>query len=408
MATHAHALLGDAPGLGKTLQAIRAAQIVGARRNAVACPASVRMGWKQEIFECLSTNDGWDIMSYNEAVRRRRELTKYDALFLDEEQFLKTVDSQRTQAIFGAGGLARRAHFKWALTGTPVLNRPVELYPILKTLGSHVLGPYDTFGKFTTRFCAAHWGARGLDVRGASNLDDLSQRLGNFMLRRTKAEVMPELPPVIIKRVPLELSAADNFMIEEVERGIEDRESCISNARENFSQLGDLSTLMRVTGEAKVGASLKFINDQLQTIDKVVVFARHRNVVAALSDGLTALGHGNVVYQGGMSDGAKHNAISEFVDDPTCRVFVGNLAAAGTGINRLQTVCSNLDFVELPWVPDEMTQGIGRLDRMGQEADSVNVNVLHAPGTIEAAVLGVHEGKTAVIEKLMGTPSAWS
>ena len=121
LAAHPHHLLASEPGTGKTLQAIAAAEIIKAQTVLVVCPASVRSNWKDEVEECLPTGArGWRFISYNEAHKLAKAAERaplWDLLILDESQFLKTLDSQRTRAIFGNGrdgdpyGLARRAKY---------------------------------------------------------------------------------------------------------------------------------------------------------------------------------------------------------------------------------------------------------------------------------------------------------
>ena len=404
LASRPYALLADDMGLGKTVQAIAAAEAVGAKKILVICPASVRGGWKQEILECGAdfkfTGALWHILSYNEACKPHKNiLPEYDVLILDEAHYLKNPDAQRTQAVLGNKGLVRRAKRVWALTGTPILNRPVELYPMLKVMAASAIAPFTTFALYAHQFCGAFWDGRGLNVRGASHLPELKKRLEGFMLRRTQEEVLTELPDLIVSRVPLSLTAEAEKNIWDFEREVQDRDALLSPTAEAFGQLGDLATLMRVTGEAKVPAAAAYINTLLETERKVVVFAHHREVIRLLD---VALGqHGVVTYQGGMTDQQKADAIAGF-QTLGCRVFIGNIKAAGTGINGLQNVASHVVFAELSWVPGEMAQAIGRLKRMGQNARRVHAHVLHAPGTLESAVLAVHDGKNAVIDKLMG------
>lgn len=413
LATHPHALLADEPGLGKTVQAIAAVEACRFRHVLVVCPASVRLGWRQEIEECLGSGHAgdWDIISYNEAVSMAANIAptnaSWDVVILDEAHFLKTPESQRTQAIFGNGiGLARRARFIWCLTGTPVLNRPRELYPVLKTLDPRFAGM--SFASFAQRYCGAFFDGRSVNTRGASNLAELAGKLDGFMLRRTKEQVLPELPPAVICQVPLEVSKEDLAAVWAEEDLIENREAKISSIAEDFSQLGDLSRLLRLTGEAKVKASVSFILDTLQTVEKVVVFARHRSVLSRIQAELESRMVRTVEYHGGMSDVQKRDAIYTFSEgkgEKDTKVFIGQIQAAGTGINGLQDHCSTVIFAELSWVPGDTQQAIDRLHRMGQSANSVNVYVLHVPGTLESAVLGTHTAKEKIIEKIMGAPA---
>ena len=408
LVTNPHALLADEPGLGKTIQAISAVEQLGLKKILVVCPASMRLGWLQEVNECLGSSYGWQVISYNQAVKLAGcrdilagagyENRAWDAIILDEVHFLKTPESQRTQAIFGPNGLARRAKYKWCLTGTPVLNRPRELFPILKTLCPAFANM--KFNRYADIYCGAFFDGRAINSKGASNLDDLANKLKGFMLRRTKADVLPELPPKRISRVPLEVTHAEFAEVHKEEEMIGNRESKVSSVHEDFSALGDMAHLLRLTGEAKVRAASDFIEDLLGSTQKVVVFAKHREVIKRLETRLTERGMRPVVYHGGMSDGQKKEAVDAF-QFPECRVFIGQIAAAGTGINGLQNHCSTVVFAELSWVPGETGQAVDRCHRIGQKADSVNVYLLHVPGTLESAVLAVHDGKTQVIERLM-------
>ena len=403
MAARAHALLADEMGLGKTVTALAAAEAVGARSVLVVCPASVRGGWRQEAAECGIVLPRFDVISYHGAssnVIRRDLLGSYDVIIMDEAHFLKSTDSARSAAVLGTqSGLARRARYKWALTGTPVLNRPVELYPLLRVLHGKALGKYESYERFTQRYCGAYWDGYSINVKGASHLDELSGVLRGFMLRRTKLEVLPELPAKIISRPPLELTSQELSHIYDVENTITDREAYLSPVHEKFSQLGDLARLLRATGEAKVRAVVDFVKDILTSEDKVVIFARHRDVMDRIA---TQFGDAAVQYHGGMNDAQKKAAVSSFQDKTGPSVFVGQIQAAGTGINGLQWVSRTVVFAELTWVPGEMSQAIDRCHRIGQTADCVNVYLPHVPGTLESAMLQVHAAKGAVIERVVG------
>ena len=395
-----HALLADEMGLGKTVTALAAAEAVGSVKALIVCPASVRTGWAQEISECGMTRSRFHIVSYNQAVKGLPG--SWDLLILDEAHFLKTPESQRTQAIFGNGtGIARRAQRIWGLTGTPVLNRPRELYPILKTLHSKGIAPYDTWERFAQRYCGAFFDGYSINTKGASHIEELRGRLDGFMLRREKKDVLKELPPRIVSHPPVELSAPELSPILELEDEIGNREAYLSPTHEDYAQLGDMARLLKVTGVAKVPAVSAFISDLLETENKVVIFARHRDVISGLAEALKT--KNPVTYVGGMSDDQKKNAVSKFVRDSECRVFIGQIQAAGTGINGLQTVCHNVCFAELSWVPGEMSQAIDRCHRIGQGSDVVNVYMPHVPGTLESAMLQVQLGKGKVIEALVGS-----
>lgn len=411
-----HALLADEMGLGKTVQVLAAVYARKFKNVLTVCPASVRTGWADEIVECGLPLNNFSIISYTGAcegssaqallqsvVSRRGP---FDCLILDEAHFLKTPDSQRTKAIFGNDtGLARtlaKGAFKWALTGSPVLNRPRELHPILSTMAPEVIHPYSSYSAYTQKFCGAYWEGpgRGMNTKGATNLDELGRRLVPFMLRRTKKMVAPELPPRIVSKPTIELTREEMGPILALESEIANREAYLSPTMEDFSQLGDMAKLLRATGIAKAPKIAAFVDEMLETVDKVVVFAHHKDVIAYLDK---ALGHYlPVSYHGGMNDEQKKAAVEEFTGNKNCQVFIGQLQAAGTGINGLQRVSANVVFAELSWVPGTMAQAIDRVHRFGQAASAVNVYMPHVPGTLESAVLQVQMGKQANIDRIMG------
>lgn len=413
LASRFHALLADEPGLGKTLQILEAMELVNAKHKIVTCPASVRLNWFQEAEECFGHTRGLDVVSYNLAGQfvKAPSRSKYDAWGGDEIHFTKTVDSQRTRAIYGTGGIASMADYKWTASGTPWMNRPVEIYPTAQSLAGDKIAPYNSFKSFAQRFCGAYFDGRGLNVKGHSNLKDLAFRMSGgpdpFMLRRTKAEVLPELPKRIITRIPIEVSPAEMAAVYAEEENIVNREAFLSPTKEAFAQLGDMASLRRLVGLAKVSAVTAFAVDLLETVDKVVIFTWHRDVAAVISTKLGAEGIGSVTHIGGMTDLQKKAVMDRFKTDPNCRVFIGNMTSAGTGINGLQHAANDCIFAEIDWTPGTMSQSVDRLDRMDKVFPGpVNAYIPHVPGTIESAMLGSSDGKIRVIDVLVKSPES--
>ncbi len=403
LASRYHAANGDEPGLGKTIQAIHAAERISAKNILVTCPASVRTSWLAHVEEHFGHTRGWDIVSYNytsDEKHRAAMRDKYDVWIGDEIHFCKTPGSKRTQAIFGAGGVARRALFKWCLSGTLVPNgRPVELYPMLASLAPAFAGM--SYDAYVRKYCGAFFDGRGLNVKGASRVDELGGLLRDFMIRRTKREVFPGRREPLVSRVAVDLTAADLAAVRAEEDAIGARPARISQRYEDFSQLGDTAKLLRLLGVAMVPRVSQFVDDLLASVDKVVLFAHHLEVIARFADHFTNQGKEYVIYRGGMSDSEKADAVARF-QMPGCRVFIAQKNAAGTGINGLQNVCSTAVIAEAPWVPGETEQLIDRLDRIGQQDDIVNAYMMYARGTLSAVVVGVHDRKEAVSERLMG------
>jgi len=175
---------------------------------------------------------------------------------------------------------------------------------------------------------------------------------------------------------------------------------------EKFSDLGDSARLLRLTGLAKVNGVARLAENELLLMDKIVIFARHREVIDKLKEKLSAFNP--VIFRGGMTPPEKEKAKHFFITDPFCRVFIGNIQAAGTGVDGLQKVSNTAIFAELSWVPGEMEQCVRRLKRMGSIGGTVRALVTHATGTLESAILGSHAYKIPVIKRLMGGGDEWN
>jgi SWI/SNF-related matrix-associated actin-dependent regulator of chromatin subfamily A-like protein 1 len=202
-------LIADDMGLGKTVQAIGVInEDASIRRVLVVCPASVRILWQRELDQWLNrsftiavvgvncqkplSGDGITIINYDRLAPFADELEAYDLAVLDECQYCKSPDSKRTSA-----ALSIKAKRKLALSGTPLLNRTIELYPVLRWLDPQ-RWPAGGYFRFGLRYCAARHNGFGWDLSGASNLPELSDLLrSTVLIRRTKAEVLPQLPPKI-------------------------------------------------------------------------------------------------------------------------------------------------------------------------------------------------------------------
>lgn len=399
LASRYHAACADAPGLGKTLTAIRAAQRIGARKVLVICPASVRTNWHEHLQDEFGLLHGWDVISYNSAVSHYDAglHAAYDVCIIDEAHFCKEPESKRAQAVLGKGGLASRAKYIWALSGTFAPNyRPVEYYPLLKTL--HPDFASMSYAKYTQRYCGAYFNGREMDVRGATNTDEFKGLLSKFMITHTKAQAFPGRKAPIVSRVGVTLSDKDVSTVRQAESKLLTREALLSPSREHYSQMGDMATLRRLIGIAMVPSVVDFVEEKLEGVEKIVVFFQHTEVGRQLNKALNSFSP--VLYEGGMNDAQKEEAKVRFRGDKTRRVFLGQQQAAGTGINGLQHSCSMAVFAEPDWVPGDTEQRIDRLDRMGQDGELVTAYILFAYSTISATILNVHDRKDRVGVKL--------
>lgn len=400
-----HFYLADDMGLGKTRQVVEAAARLGAKRILILCPAAVKSNWRKEFekwypgkwtFDIVygvkhSVNPeanililNYDLLTYSRGKHKSRyllELNKlagqygpWDLLVCDEAHYLKEPKARRTKIVLGSHGVAQLCQRKILVSGSPVLNRPLDLYVVLKTLVPHLLGEYSSYEAYGKRYCKGEYYGGQWVFSGASNLDELRERISPFFLRRLKVDVYKELSPVV-------------------------HEHILVDCEERFSvECEEVATQRRLVGEAKTDHAIKTIEALLETEEKVVVFAHHREVVKTLAAALSE--YSPAVVMGGVSAAQKEAAIHDFVTDTRVRVFIGNIHAAGQGIDGLQRVASTIVMVEYDWSPAICQQAIDRLHRIGQEAH-VFVYWLVLKGTIDETVLGVLDKKTNVIRQII-------
>jgi SWI/SNF-related matrix-associated actin-dependent regulator 1 of chromatin subfamily A len=382
----ANAILADDMGLGKTFQILEAIKKLGLQSGIIVCPQSIRRSWVKRtreqmplafIKEITSSQvipdpSAFNIVNYDivwkEPLRSHLLQGQWPVLVCDESHALKNIDAKRTKFVLGKKGLYQRCERVWLATGTPVLNRPVELYAPLRALFPTFLGKYTSYYDYAYKFCAGYQGTFGFDATGASNLEELCRILKPIMIRRLKSEVVKDLPPVTYDKVYLDPS--DKLM------------RLIEQERKEFSAkklIGETSTTRQAIGVIKVQAAIKHIRELLETKPKIVVFVWHKAVVEALME---EFGTQAVKYTGSESTSQKEEAIARFQKDPGTKVFIGNIKSAGIGVDGLQHVCDTALFIEMSYVPNEIKQAIDRLNRIGQKSP-VQVQFLIAEKSID-------------------------
>lgn len=310
-----------------------------------------------------------------------------NGVLVHNSHYLKNIEAKRTKIILGKKGLYNKCQRRWLMTGTPVLNRPVELYPALRSLFPDFLGKYTNFYDYAYKFCAGYQGPFGFDCTGASNLDQLSQILRPIMLRRLKSGVQKELPFVSYEKIYLD--PTDKLV------------SLTEQERQEFNLkklISETSSIRRLIGTIKVAAAIKHLNDILEEKDKIVVFIWHKDVAMLLHDAFKTQ---SVLYTGAESASQKEKALLRFQKDPEIKLFIGNLQSAGFGVDGLQHVCDCCVFVEMSYVPNEIKQAVDRLNRMGQ-TKSVLAQFLIAENSVDEDVIDSLTEKAKNINVLMG------
>jgi SWI/SNF-related matrix-associated actin-dependent regulator of chromatin subfamily A-like protein 1 len=432
------ALLADAPGLGKTPQAVHAALRLDARRVLVVCPASLRLNWARELarwsdgrYEPLVLRSGKDapaagradvlVASYPLVVRQPTLGTllaaePFDLLVFDESHALKSPSAQVSRVCLVM--LWSHARHRLCLTGTPVPNgRAAEAFTVFSRMAPDLFSPWDNY---RDRYCIE--AANPNDPRPGAvwyprskNLDELGRLARErFMVRRTRSVIADQLPPVVRERFYLdvpELHAGENA---ELRRDLTDPDlverivAAVRGGRDPSavpSENDPVSTVRRKLGALKVRPAVEYLLDLIGSgTPRVVVFCHHRDVWAGLSEALRADPAVDAVFgiNGATPAGERQAAVDGFQalkGTDRSAAFVASIGAAATGLTL--TAADTVVFAEWDWVPSTNQQAEARVARLTQQSTGCRAIYLVVPETLDEAVLGAVQRKQRDIAEVL-------
>ncbi len=403
------AILADDMGLGKTRQAIVAME-AGSPKGTIliVCPASIKLNWKREILMVddkatievlgIDTNQTdtprWIIINYDILSKHADRLHAIDwaGVILDEAHFIKNASKRTSHCLklLGVQAEAKAAligpEFVFLLTGTPMTNRPKDLFNLFRCVGHPASRSFLSFAK---RYCDAYRNDYGWVTTGASNLDELNLLMKEVSIRRMKDEVL-DLPPKVRSWVPVDISgskaalnAIDGFL-----SWYSGTDPSQPNDREFLARLTNVRTALH---KAKFKAVAERIKDVIATGEKVVLFT-------CFTDGIERhkkmLGDQAVTITGSDTSAKRTEAVDRFQSDPAVRVALCNIIAGGVGITL--TAGTHVIFQDLDWVPANHAQAEDRCYRMGQD-NRVTVEYFHADGTLDGYIAALLQRKMALI-----------
>lgn len=425
-------IIGDEPGLGKTLQSIGIVDTAGAYPCLVICPSSLKINWQREFEKFTdkkalvldnATRTTWPYLlkmgMFHVAVVNYESLRKYfvwdikggksfrlkDVVFCPQIRMFKSIiideshrvkDPSAQQTIF-TKGLSVGKEWIILLSGTPVVNRPEDLVVQLS-----IMGRLQDFGgrvQFMADYCTD---PKDKEAEPAVPLSVLSRQLyANCMIRREKAKVLPQLPDktridlyVDISNAPeYNLAAADlaAYLHEYTEcTDWEIRRKMRMEALVRFMTLRQLATL------GKIAQAVDFIRTFLDSGKKLIVFCSLHEVVDALVKAFP----GAVTVTGRDSAVAKQSAVDAFQNNPETRLIVCSIKAAGVGLTL--TASSNVAFVELAWTYADCYQCEDRAHRIGQK-DNVTCYYLLGRGTIDQTIYALIHRKKSIAAEIMNS-----
>ena len=384
------ACMGDDMGLGKSRQTVVATRLAAGRgRVLIVCPASLRLNWEREIRmvypdaligmvgeDRMATLQGcdWVIGNYERMGGLVRETGLIFAVMaVDEAHYLKEYQSGRTRNVFL---LAARIERCYVVTGTPLLNREVEMHTLLRITG-HKLGRM-TLADFRKTYA-------GSPEKRAL----LAEAIKGWMIRRSKS-------------VLSDLGSKERQL-----RYISPPEG-LGTYKEIYGDM-TLQAMPKIVRLRKTLETLKlpFLVDTVQAMgedDKIIIFCEYMSTVDALKQALAALQVACVSLVGSDTAKKRQAAVDAFQSDPSIKVFIGTTMAAGVGITL--TAANLVAFASMPWTPALMRQAEDRAYRLGQKRD-VLVLVPVIPGTIDEGVLKLQENKrTTEVEVIEAAKSA--
>lgn len=407
------ALIADDMGLGKSCQSITWVEL---HKNdpiypvLIVCPAAVKLNWQREFKKFVGRTDIEILGSRTPYMPQEDKILiiNYDILEAWEPfimQHIKPVtiiadeihkckgDSKRQKALTK---ISKKVKHFIGLTGTPIMNRPVEiLYPV------RMIQPnlFPSVKAFKYRYCGPKFNGFAMEFKGATNTVELNSILTNScMIRRKKEDVLTELPDKTLTMIPIEITNRKSYSeaVEDLVAFLKkiDLEKALKAQR--AEALVKMNVLKQLAVEGKISQSLEWISDFVENEDaKLIVFAHYKSTVEKIMEKFK---NNAVKYVGGMTDNQRAQAEKMFWEDKKTQIFVGNIEAAGTGIN-LQ-VSSNVAFIEYPWSPGLYAQAMDRSHRMGQK-NAVNIWNLVAQDTIEEAIIKTLEAKSKIIAQVV-------
>jgi len=424
-------LLADDMGLGKTITAIAIANYNKYKKILVICPDSAKdRVWRNEIekwymyeknicvvYSGKPYDNSANIVIINyDLISKYKEIlisSKFTYLISDEAHMLKTPGSKRTKTF---KAIANSINNKILLTGTPILNRPVELYSLVRILS----GEFGNYVNYAFRYCNAKLVKLGesdkvyLDDKGYSNLSELNFKLrSTLMMRREKADVLEEFPN--INRVVFNIDADYSIDIEkkykeEKRRYTTELSEVKKKKREYFDYASytkaikkthryhfeKISLIRHDLGINKIPDIIAFINKIFDSdVNKVVLFLHHRDVIDAIKD---AFVNESVVVYGGMNSREKAKAVNSFEEDKSIKLFIGSIQASG--IAYTLTIAHTVVFGELDWTPSMVYQCEGRCVRLGQKFP-VDIYYLIVNNSLDQNMMHKIDSKGRIIKSIM-------
>lgn len=437
--SHDRWLLGDEQGLGKTKQVIDIAvakkETCGYKHCLIVCGVNgLKWNWQNEIkthsnetgwilgqrtknrrvvigsskdklhdLEQLNTISSYFLITNVESLRDEKisaklnELCKNNTIQLvaiDEIHKCKNPSSQQ-----GKGILKLQSECRIAMTGTPLMNTPMDLYIILKWLGYEK----HSFYAFQNHYCIKG-GFGGYEVVGYKNLDELQEQINDIMLRRLKEDVL-DLPDKLFIDEYVEMTGKQEQIYKEVTADIKANIDQIKMANNPLAELIRMRQATGYTGilsstiqeSAKIDRLEEIVEETVQNGKKVVIFSNWLQMTDPIYQRLSRLYEGTII-TGETADSERQANVYRFQNDKNCKFILGTIGAMGTGLTL--TAGTVVVFMDEPWTMANKQQAIDRCHRIGTK-DNVTVYTIMCKNTIDERIHEIVEKKGAMSDALI-------
>ena len=427
-------IIGDEPGLGKTLQSIGIVDTADAYPCLVICPSSLKINWQREFekftdksalvldnavrttwpyllsmgmhqvavvnYESLRKYFVWDIRA-GKSFRLKDvvfcpQIKMFKSIIIDESHRVKDPSAQQT--IF-TKGLSVGKEWVILLSGTPVVNRPEDLVAQLSIMGR--LQEFGGRSQFMADYCTD---PKDKKAEQPVRLSMLSDKLyAGCMIRREKAKVLPQLPDKTRVDLYVDISNQDEYGLAAADLAeyLRQYTECTDweiRRKMRMEALVRFMTLRQLATLGKVAQAVDFIRTFLSSGKKLIVFCSLHEVVDSLVKAFP--GAGTVTVTGRDSAVSKQASVDAFQNNPDTMLIICSIKAAGVGLTL--TASSSVAFLELPWTFCDCCQCEDRAHRIGQK-DNVTCYYLLAKGTIDHAVYNLIQDKKNVANQIMNS-----
>lgn len=407
------ALLASEMGLGKTLEALWwLKQNPKLRPAIIVCPASLKWVWEAEARHHIGMRS--NILSGQKPPKKgwrgkhslliiNYEILQYwlqylralhpQVLILDECHYIKSIDTkkhpiQRTKAI---KKLAKKIPCIIGIGGTPLTNRPSELWSILNLIRPD---HFNSLWKYRWRYCKPKYTPWGWVYKGAANLKELHRKLNTLMMiRNLKKDVLKELPEKTRQIIPLEIDTTEyDEILNNFIKWLTKKSAAKVVRAKRAERLVQMGYLKRLAAESKMGKALDWIDNFLEeSCGKLVLFCVHRKIIKQIHSKYKSI---SVVVDGSVTGKKRKLAVRTFQNNKHIRIFIGNIKAAGVGLTL--TAASSLAFIEMDFVPGLHVQAEDRIHRIGQK-NAVMIYYLIARNTIEEDLCKILQKKQKIL-----------